>query len=126
MFHPRFHILPSVVMLSNQDLVHSNQNPPDGFRIYVKTLTDTTFPILVVHRETIWDVKNKIEHKTGLPAADQRLIFAGTQLEDAQTIEEYNISKESTIHVIIRLDDWNTGGGVQGNREASSHLCLIL
>jgi hypothetical protein len=71
--------------------------------IFVKGLSGITRTLDVNPWDTVLSIKEKIESLEGISPRSQRIIWAGRQLEDDRLLNESNIAKESTLHVLARL-----------------------
>ena len=83
--------------------IHAIQSTRGGMQLFVKTLTGKTVSIEVEEGESIEDVKAKIAEKEGIPPEQQRLIFGGQQLQDAKTLQDYDVGDDATLHLVLRL-----------------------
>ena len=72
-------------------------------QLFVKSLTGKTITLRMNSNDTVVDVKAKLEKKESIPPVEQQLIFQGQQLDDDHTLDDYAISNNSTLHLVLRL-----------------------
>lgn len=74
-----------------------------SFQIQIKSINGKTRTIEVEKTDTVMQIKEKIQDKEGILPTEQRLIYAGKNLEDNRTMEDYNITTDSTLHLVLRV-----------------------
>ena len=76
-------------------------------QIFVKTLTGKNITLDVNPTDTVQHLKNQLHDREAIPQEQQRLIFAGKQLDDNRQLSDYNMQKDATIHLVLRLKGGN-------------------
>lgn len=76
-------------------------------QIFVKSISGKTRTLTVSRTDTIAQIKAQIRDKEGIAPEEQRLIFAGKNLEDTKTVADYNLTADTTLHLVLRVRGGN-------------------
>ena len=77
--------------------------PQQQFQLFVKSINGKTRTLMVEPTTTVGELKRQIQEKEGIASEEQRLIFAGKNLDDTKTMADYNLQAESTVHLVLRV-----------------------
>ncbi len=90
--------------IQQESTLHLVLGLPGGMQIFLKTPRGKILTINLQPSDSIERLKQKIRDQEGIPSDQQRMVFAGKQLEDDRTLSDFKIQKESKIHLILRRD----------------------
>lgn len=93
--------------IQEESTLHLVLKLPGSMDIFIEMHTGKTITLEIKPSDTIEYVKVRIQDNEGIPTGQQRLLFAGRELEDRYTLSYYNIQQESTLHLVVKLVHWN-------------------
>ena len=94
---------PSFLSADKSEILKDKATGDPTISINVKTLSGKVMSLIVDPEDTIQELKEYLEEKSGVPAAQQRLIFRGKQVADAKTLAEYKVETGSVLHLVLAL-----------------------
>jgi ubiquitin C len=104
------------------DLITSQINFRESMQIFIKTMTGKTITVDISPMATIYELKQRIDTKEQIPPDQQRMIFVGKQLEDSQTLFDYNVRLEATLYLALRC----RGGMHHPSSSRSEHFTITV